>query len=57
VLLPVIERYRDREIPKYFRGDSAFALPKLLNLSGIQSLSCDEDPLIVPAGVGEFDRP
>jgi hypothetical protein len=32
VLLPVIERYRDRDIPKYFRGDSAFALPKLLHL-------------------------
>jgi hypothetical protein len=32
VLLPVIERYRDRHIPKYFRGDSAFALPKLLGL-------------------------
>jgi hypothetical protein len=32
VLLPVIERYRDRHIPKYFRGDSAFALPKLLRL-------------------------
>jgi Transposase DDE domain group 1 len=32
VLLPVIERYRDRAIPKYFRGDSAFALPKLLRL-------------------------
>ena len=32
VLLPVIERYRDRDIPKYFRGDSAFALPKLLQL-------------------------
>jgi hypothetical protein len=30
VLLPVIERYRDRDIPKYFRGDAAFALPKLL---------------------------
>src|SRR5262249_7630038 len=30
--LPVIERYRDRDIPKYFRGDSAFALPKLLRL-------------------------
>jgi hypothetical protein len=23
VLLPVIERYRDRDIPKYFRGDAA----------------------------------
>jgi Transposase DDE domain group 1 len=32
VLLPVIERYRDWDIPKYFRGDSAFALPKLLRL-------------------------
>src|SRR5262249_16895391 len=32
VLLPVIERYRDRDIPKYFRGDSAFAPPKLLRL-------------------------
>ena len=27
-----MERYRDRDIPKYFRGDSAFALPKLLRL-------------------------
>jgi hypothetical protein len=32
VLLPVIARYRNRDIPKYFRGDSAFALPKLLRL-------------------------
>jgi hypothetical protein len=32
VLLPVLERYRDRDIPKYFRSDSAFALPKLLRL-------------------------
>jgi hypothetical protein len=32
VLLPVIERYRGRDIPKFFRGDSAFALPKLLRL-------------------------
>src|SRR5262249_7446923 len=30
--MPVIERYRDRDIPKYFRGDSAFSLPKLLPL-------------------------
>lgn len=29
VLLPVIERYRDRDIPKYFRGDAAFAIPGL----------------------------
>jgi hypothetical protein len=27
-----MERYRDRDIPKYVRGDSAFALPKLLRL-------------------------
>src|SRR5262249_26865787 len=32
VLLPVIARYRDRDILKFFRGDSAFALPKLLRL-------------------------
>ena len=29
VLLPVIERYRDRDIPKYFGGDAAFAIPAL----------------------------
>ena len=28
VLMPVIERYLGRDIPKFFRGDSAFALPK-----------------------------
>lgn len=27
ILLPVIERYRD--IPRYFRGDAAFAIPAL----------------------------
>jgi hypothetical protein len=32
VSLPVIERCRDRDLPKYFRGDSAFALPKSLRL-------------------------
>jgi Transposase DDE domain group 1 len=32
VLLPVIERYRDLDIPKFFRGDAAFAGPKLLRL-------------------------
>jgi hypothetical protein len=30
VLLPVIERYRGLAIPKFFRGDAAFAGPKLL---------------------------
>jgi hypothetical protein len=32
VLLPVIARYRDLDLPKFFRGDSALALPKLLRL-------------------------
>src|SRR4051794_774286 len=32
VLLPVIARYRDLDIPKFFRGDAAFAGPKLLGL-------------------------
>jgi hypothetical protein len=32
VLLPVIARYRDLDIPKFFRGDAAFAGPKLLRL-------------------------
>jgi len=29
VLEPVVARYRDLDIPKYFRGDAAFALPEL----------------------------
>jgi Transposase DDE domain group 1 len=32
VLLPVIERYHGLDIPKFFRGDAAFAGPKLLRL-------------------------
>ncbi len=32
VLLPVIERYRDHPIPKYFRGDAAFAVPSLFRV-------------------------
>src|SRR5262245_54431905 len=32
VLLPVIARYRGLDIPKFFRGDVAFAGPKLLRL-------------------------
>jgi hypothetical protein len=32
VLLPVIERYRHRDIPKYFRGDAAFAIPALYHV-------------------------
>ena len=32
VLLPVIERYRSVNIPKFFRGDAAFANPALYRL-------------------------
>ena len=32
VLLPVIERYRRYDISKFFRGDAAYALPKLMRL-------------------------
>jgi len=32
VLLPVIARYRDPKIPKFFRGDAAFASPELFRL-------------------------
>jgi hypothetical protein len=32
VLLPVIERYRSHKIPKFFRGDAAFANPALYRL-------------------------
>src|SRR5262249_41120213 len=32
VLLPVIARYRHLDLPKFFRGDAAFAGPKLLRL-------------------------
>jgi Transposase DDE domain group 1 len=32
LLLPVIARYRELEVPKFFRGDAAFATPKLIKL-------------------------
>ena len=32
VLLPVIARYRDLKVPMFFRGDAAFASPKLMKL-------------------------
>jgi hypothetical protein len=32
VLLPVVDRYRDLNIPKFFRGDAAFASPRLFRL-------------------------
>ena len=38
VLLPVIERYRRLEIPKFFRGDAAFADPKLMKFPGSRGL-------------------
>ncbi|MCR4287604.1 MAG: IS1380 family transposase, partial [Deltaproteobacteria bacterium] len=31
-LLPVIERYRHFDIPRFFRGDAAFAMPELYDL-------------------------
>ena len=31
-LEPVIERYREAPVPKYFRGDAAFAIPELYEL-------------------------
>ncbi|MEQ9379563.1 MAG: IS1380 family transposase [Pirellulales bacterium] len=34
VLVPVIERYRNHDIPKFFRGDAAFARPALYRLLG-----------------------
>ena len=37
VLLPVIDRYRDRDIPKYFRGDAAFAIPGLYGVLRVSS--------------------
>ncbi len=36
VLLPVIERYRHLSIPKFFRGDAAFANPALYRLLEIE---------------------
>ncbi len=30
VLLPVIDRCRKKDLPKYFRGDAAFAIPELM---------------------------
>ncbi len=30
--VPVIERYRDVDAPRFFRGDAAFAIPELYGL-------------------------
>ena len=32
VLEPVIERYRDLDVPRFFRADAAFAIPDLYEL-------------------------
>jgi hypothetical protein len=40
VLLPVIARYRDLDIPKFFRGDAAFAGPKLVRLLEREGFRC-----------------
>src|SRR5438270_6739496 len=37
VLLPVIARYPEMKIPKFFRGDAAFASPKLFRLLEAES--------------------
>ena len=39
VLLPVIERYRHWSIPKFFRGDAAFAIPELYRLLEAEQFS------------------
>ena len=39
VLLPVIERYRHLNIPKFFRGDAAFAIPELYGFLEVEQFS------------------
>ena len=39
VLLPVIERYRHLTIPKFFRGDAAFAIPELYDFLEAEQFS------------------
>ena len=56
VLLPVIERYRGLDIPKFFRGDSAFAGPKLLRLLEKEGYRY-AIRLKTNAGAGAQDRP
>jgi hypothetical protein len=40
VLEPVIERYRDLNIRRLFRGDAAFALPELYELPEAEGYPC-----------------
>ena len=44
VLLPVIERYRHLDIPKFFRGDAAFANPALYRRTGERRISLRHSP-------------
>jgi Transposase DDE domain group 1 len=37
VLMPVIARYRELKVPRFFRGDAAFASPKLFRLLEAES--------------------
>ena len=37
VLQPVVQRYRQRDVPKFFRGDAAFAKPALFRLLEAES--------------------
>jgi hypothetical protein len=39
VLLPVVERYRHLSIPKFFRGDAAFAIPELYGFLEVELFS------------------
>src|SRR3954447_19724731 len=40
VLLPVVARYRELKVPKFFRGDAAFASPKLMKLLESENYWC-----------------
>ena len=56
VLLPVIDRYRDLDIPKFFRGDSAFAVPEVAAAAGEGRLPL-RHPSQDQSGAGAEDRP
>jgi hypothetical protein len=61
VLLPVIQRSRDRDIPKYFRGDAACALPKrlcLLEKEGFRyAIRLKTNPVLEPKIAHRLKRP
>ena len=56
VLLPVIARYRELKIPKFFRGDAAFASPKLFRVLEAGGLLV-RDPTQGQRRAGATDRP